>query len=51
MTDTQIYKLVKQFRTAIENARNDDNFHGDDFDGWGSRSLSDIYQTIFKYIR
>ena len=41
MTDTQIFDFVEQFRVAIENARDDNRFLGDDFDGFLKKCCGD----------
>lgn len=51
MTDTQIYRLVKQFRSAIENARDDDKFLRDDFDGFPKKCCGDTSCLLAEYLR
>ena len=51
MTDTQIYRLVKQFRNAIENARDDGRFFIDDFDGFPKKCCGDTSCLLAEYLR
>lgn len=51
MTDTQIFDFVEQFRVAIENARDDDRFLGDDFDGFPKKCCGDTSCLLAEFLR
>ena len=51
MNDTRICRLVEQFRIAIENARDDDRFIGDDFDGFPKNCCGDTSYLLAEFLR
>lgn len=50
MTDRMIYKIVKQFRVAIEDARNDGIFKRDDFEHFPYRCCGDTSCLLAEYL-
>lgn len=51
MNDMNIRRLAKQFRTAVENARDDGLFEGDDFDNFPKRCCGDTSCLLAEFLR
>lgn len=51
MNDKQIFTLVQQFRIAIEKARDNDEFIGDDFDDYPRNCCGDTSCLLAEYLR